>query len=146
MPLIRAGTPEDLPRIAAIQAAAPEAAQWRPEDYLHYDLRVCIEDGAVAGFAVARDTAPGECELLNLAVDENFRRRGIGKFLWESLLKSRSKTFETSGGVSVFLEVRESNTAARAFYKHLGFQEVSVRLKYYDYPSETAIVMKFHSC
>jgi len=146
MPLIRAGTREDLPRIAAIQANTPEAAQWRPEDYLQYDLRVCIEDGAVAGFAVARDTAPGECELLNLAVDQNFRRRGIGKFLLESLLKSSAKTSETRDDVCVFLEVRESNVAARAFYKRLGFQEVSVRPKYYDYPPESAIVMKFHSC
>ena len=146
MPLIRAAVAEDLPQIAAIQANAPEAAQWPPQDYLQYDLRVCIEDGAVAGFAVARDTAPGECELLNLAVDENFRRRGIGKFLLESLLESRTKMSETGGGVCVFLEVRESNASARAFYKWFGFQEVSVRPKYYDYSSESAIVMKFHSC
>jgi len=146
MPLIRAGTTEDLPHIAAIQAAAAEAAQWRLEDYLKYDLRVCIEDGAVVGFAVARDIASGECELLNLAVDQNFRRRGIGKFLLESLLKSRTKTSETGAGVCVFLEVRESNKIARAFYKQFGFHEVSMRSKYYDRPAESAIVMKFHSC
>jgi len=49
-------------------------------------------------------------------------------------------------GSQVFLEVRESNQAARIFYKSMGFQEVSTRREYYEFPSEAAIVMKFHSC
>jgi ribosomal-protein-alanine N-acetyltransferase len=46
----------------------------------------------------------------------------------------------------VFLEVRESNQAARIFYKSMGFQEVGIRKEYYQAPLEAAIVMKFHSC
>ena len=138
MSLIRPGAAADLADVAAIQAASPEAAQWPPEDYLGLDFRVCILDDRIAGFAVSRSTGPDERELLNLAVAPEFRRRGAGAGLVRSLV--------TGTAVSVFLEVRESNRAARVFYKTLGFQEVGVRPEYYASPPESAIVMKFHSC
>jgi ribosomal-protein-alanine N-acetyltransferase len=142
MALIRVGGVEDLAEILAIQKASPQAAQWDVADYLSYDLRVSVEAGAVAGFAVWRKTAQDECELLNLAVAPERRRGGVGRSLVESLVES----LETKQGVSVFLEVRESNHAARAFYESLGFQEVTIRYNYYDFPPESGIVMKFHSC
>lgn len=134
----RPGVAEDLAEIAAIQAASPEAAQWQPEDYLSFDFVVSIREDRIAGFAVSRVTSPGERELLNLAVAPEFRRRGIGAELVGSL--------QTEPGVCVFLEVRESNLGARAFYKYLGFQEVGMRYGYYPSPAESAIVLKFHSC
>lgn len=142
MPLIRPGTPDDLTEIRAIQAASPEASQWDPSDYLSYDLRVLIEDGRLIAFSVSRRTAPDELELLNLAVAPAFRRRGAARLLVESILESA----QTSVGVSVFLEVRESNLAARMLYKSLNFQEVNIRPEYYNQPLESGIVMKFHSC
>ena len=58
MPLIRPGRPEDLTEIRAIQATSPEASQWDPSDYLHYDLRVLVEEGRVIAFsAFAADGA-----------------------------------------------------------------------------------------
>jgi ribosomal-protein-alanine acetyltransferase len=142
MPLIRPGGPEDLTEIHTIQAASHEASQWNPSDYLHYDLRVLVEEGRVIAFSVSRQTAPDECELLNLAVAPAFRRRGAARRLVESVLES----CQTTPGISVFLEVRESNRAAREFYKSLNFQEVSMRQNYYHHPLESAIVMKFHPC
>jgi [ribosomal protein S18]-alanine N-acetyltransferase len=47
---------------------------------------------------------------------------------------------------TVFLEVRESNRAALELYKSSGFQAISRRPGYYEFPPEAAIVMKFHSC
>jgi len=138
MALTRPGTAADLAEVAAIQAACPDAAQWRAADYLGYDLRVCIRGDRIAGFAVSRVTDPGERELLNLAVAPEFRRLGVGAELVQALV--------TATGVCVFLEVRESNRAARLFYKAQGFQEVGVRPGYYESPPESAIVMKFHSC
>jgi ribosomal-protein-alanine N-acetyltransferase len=136
--VIRRGEPRDLAEVAVIQAASPEASQWDAADYLRYDFRVSVCGNRVAGFVVSRALAEGETEVLNLAVAPEFRRRGVARKLVESLLGE-------SPGV-VYLEVRESNRAARKFYNHLGFQEVSLRLGYYQAPPEAAIVMKFHSC
>jgi ribosomal-protein-alanine N-acetyltransferase len=135
---IRRGGPRDLAQVAVIQAASPEAAQWNAVDYLQYDFRVSVRGIRVAGFVVSRALAEGETELLNLAVAPGFRRQGVARKLVESLLAE-------SPGV-VYLEVRESNLAARKFYNHMGFQEVSSRTGYYQEPPEAAIVMKFHSC
>jgi ribosomal-protein-alanine N-acetyltransferase len=138
MALTRPGTAADLAEIAAIQANCPEAAQWRPADYLNCDLHVCVREDRIAGFAVSRVTGPGERELLNLAVAPEFRRHGVGAELVQPLV--------TTPGICVFLEVRESNQTARLFYKSQGFQQVGVRPGYYESPQESAIVMKFHSC
>jgi ribosomal-protein-alanine N-acetyltransferase len=138
MPVIRRAEVGDWKDIGAIQSASPEAAHWPVAQYMPYEFTVSIADGRVAGFLVWRRLAEGECELLNLAVAPAFRRRGIARELLKPLLNLRNN--------QVFLEVRESNRAARIFYKSIGFQEVSIRSQYYDSPSEAAIVMKFHSC
>jgi ribosomal-protein-alanine N-acetyltransferase len=135
---IRCGEPRDLPEVAAIQAESLEASAWAVDDYLQLNFLVACDENHIAGFLVARTVAPGERELLNLAVDRLHRRRGIGRALVKTLLA------EAPG--AVFLEVRESNRQARELYKSMGFQEVSLRKNYYDHPLEAAIVMKFHSC
>jgi ribosomal-protein-alanine N-acetyltransferase len=129
---IRDATAVDLPAIAAIQSASPEAAQWNPADYLAHRCRVAELDGSVAGFIVTRPTAPGENEILNLAVAPAYRRRGVARALLEA---------ELAASGAWRLEVRESNAAARALYRTLGFRESGHRKNYYCNPSETAIVL-----
>jgi ribosomal-protein-alanine N-acetyltransferase len=138
MLLIRRGEPRDLHEVAAIQAESPEASSWEVSGYLQLDFQVADQGGRIAGFLVARTVAPDERELLNLAVACSERRRGVARELVKAFL-------DASPG-AVFLEVRESNQAARDFYKSMGFHEVSLRRNYYQYPPEAAIVMKFHSC
>jgi ribosomal-protein-alanine N-acetyltransferase len=111
---------------------------WPPGDYLQYDLRVAERQRRVAGFLVARRTAEGEAEVLNLAVAPEFRRQGVARALMRAFLHG----FQGD----VFLEVRSSNLSALEFYKSLGFQELTLRTDYYERPPEAAIVMKFHSC
>jgi ribosomal-protein-alanine N-acetyltransferase len=135
---IRRGLEEDLAAVAAIQSASPEAAHWNATDYLAYDFWVAVDGRRIAGFLVSRPLGLGEGELLNLAVEPGFRRKGVGKALVQAFLG------EFPGGAC--LEVRESNVAALALYKSLGFKEVNRRPGYYDFPPEPAIVMKFHSC
>jgi [ribosomal protein S18]-alanine N-acetyltransferase len=138
MPGIRRGETRDLAEIEAIQAASPESARWDVTGYLQYDLRVEMSGNRVAGFLVARNVADGENELLNLAVDPEFRRQGVARRLLASLMADMRG--------EIFLEVRESNRAARNLYKSMDFKEVTRREKYYQFPAEAAIVMKFHSC
>jgi ribosomal-protein-alanine N-acetyltransferase len=134
---IRPAGPADLEAIAAIQAAALPGSRWRPADYLRYICSVAVFEGVVRGFLAVRDIA-GEREILNLAVEPAYRRRGIAAALLRGELRRCSGT--------CFLEVRESNQAARALYRNLGFQEIATRSGYYENPPEGAIVMRFFSC
>jgi ribosomal-protein-alanine N-acetyltransferase len=134
---IRAATGDDLAAIAAIQAASPEASQWDPASYLDYDCLVAIEHDRVAGFLVSRQTAPGEREILNVAVELSERRRGVARRLIAAELERARGQW--------FLEVRESNIAALNLYKACGFQEAGRRSSYYQNPAETGIVMKLIS-
>ncbi len=138
MRIVRRGEPGDLPAVLDIQQSSPEAARWNVADYPNYDFRVVCESGQVVGFLVARTVAPDEAELLNLAVAPEWRTKGVGYDLLITLLREQPGT--------LYLEVRESNTVARKFYKSMGFQEVSIRQGYYESPPDAAIVMKFHSC
>jgi ribosomal-protein-alanine acetyltransferase len=138
MPVIRPADEGDLEAVAAIQSAGTEASRWPVTEYMQYEFTVSMRDGTVAGFLVWRPLAEGECEVLNLAVAPEFRRQGVARQLLEPLLHR--------GGNTVFLEVRESNQAARNLYNSMGFQEVGRRKQYYESPPEDAIVMKFHSC
>ena len=90
---------------------------------------------AIVGFLVARGLG-AEWELENLVVEAAARRRGIGtKLLAELIVRARA-----AGGQSVFLEVRHSNSAARALYRSAGFSEAGRRRGYYANPIEDAVV------
>ena len=91
----------------------------------------------MVGFVVSRAVAEREWEILNLAVTPDFRRQGIGRHLLSDILKRNPGDF--------FLEVRESNRSARQFYERFGFKVVTIRLRYYSNPPDSAIVMKLHS-
>jgi len=133
---VRAARLADLVDIAAIQATSPEAAHWNPADYLNQDCRVCEVKGRVAGFLVTRQVAPGEHEILNLAVHPAERRNGIARRLLADALVE-AKTW--------FLEVRASNKAAILLYESAGFVSAGRRSGYYQEPAEEAIVMRLVS-
>lgn len=134
---VRQGSPEDLRRVAEIQAGCPEAACWEVADYLDYDFRVAVCGGTILAFSVARRVSAGESELLNLAVDPKYRRKGLASALLRDLLGRHPG--------ALFLEVRESNSAARSFYKRFSFEELALRSGYYREPEEAAVVMCFRS-
>ena len=138
---IRTATRDDVAAIAEIQGASPEASQWTPESYLDYDCVVAMVGGRVGGFLVSRTTAPGEREILNVAVEPSLRGGGIGRILLETGLATASGWW--------FLEVRESNTRAINLYKTLGFVVNGRRENYYQNAyseqAEAAIVMRVFS-
>jgi ribosomal protein S18 acetylase RimI-like enzyme len=134
---IRPANMNDLAHITAIQATALEASQWLPQDYLAFDCYLATFDGQVAGFIVSRRVADQEREILNVAVHPEFRRLRVGT----GLLEAECARWPGSH----FLEVRESNIAARRLYERLGFEMVGTRPGYYDNPPETGIVMRIFS-
>jgi len=98
---------------------------------------VATDAGVVAGYVIAQDAAD-EGEILNLAVATGRQRRGVGRALAERALAALADR----GVERVFLEVRQSNVAARALYSSLGFGEVGRRARYYRRPVEDAIVLR----
>jgi tRNA threonylcarbamoyl adenosine modification protein YeaZ/ribosomal-protein-alanine acetyltransferase len=78
-----------------------------------------------------------ELHINSLAVDENWRRRGVARYLLEGVLKEAA----AAGARSATLEVRRSNEAARTLYEGLGFHVDAVRRDYYQHPREDALIL-----
>ena len=78
-----------------------------------------------------------ELQLASVAVRPEFRGEGIG----ETLVREMIKQGVAAGAEEVWLDVRESNAAARRLYEKLGFREVYRRKHYYRRPKEDALVM-----
>ena len=99
---------------------------------------VCENGNTLKGY-IGMWISADEAEITNVAVDKDYRRIGVGRGLIEKL---KEKGIE-KGVRSFFLEVRESNDAARSLYKKCGFKEVGLRKDFYTRPNEDAILMKF---
>ena len=95
------------------------------------------EDKEVVG-AVFMSVIASECELQNIVVSQKNKRQGIG----ERLLKEALRFSAERGAEVLYLEVRDSNNAARALYEKLGFHTVGRRKEYYKTPTEDAVLMK----
>jgi len=92
----------------------------------------------LAGYLLAR-TIAGEGEVLTLGVHPDYRRAGLGR----ALLAAGIARMVEAGARVVFLEVRESNRAARALYESAGFRPAGVRPHYYRRPRENALVLRW---
>ncbi len=139
---IRRYQPGDSEAVFEICRHSPEAAQWTKETYgqAHSSGQVLLIaelNGQICGFLVAR-IAGDEAEILNAAVDTAHRRQGVGT----ALLKAAVTTAQARDAKNVYLEVRESNSAAISFYSEHGFQKIAERRQYYSSPTENAVVMK----
>jgi ribosomal-protein-alanine N-acetyltransferase len=87
---------------------------------------VLLEGEAVRGvcsFALAAD----ECEIINLAVEKDSRRKGYGA----KLLKAVFKEARAKGAEKAFLEVAEDNAAAISLYENNGFTPAGGRKNFY---------------
>jgi len=102
-------------------------------------LRCVPDSGQVVGVCVAM-SGVDEMHLLNVAVDRTWQGRGLGRALLSALYRECLQR----RAPLVWLEVRPSNTPARALYEREGFEQVGLRKGYY--PSETgredAVVMR----
>ncbi|MBO5313210.1 MAG: ribosomal protein S18-alanine N-acetyltransferase [Clostridia bacterium] len=78
-----------------------------------------------------------ECQIINVAVREEYRGRGIGSRLLENLLTE----LKGRGVIKVLLEVRESNLSAIGLYKKHGFSPVGISKNHFSMPRENAILM-----
>lgn len=158
--LIRLAILADLPSIMELERACDSAAHWTEQQYrqafsngdverlvlvadtpLHSLSQSTIPDAGsnTFGFLVAQHLA-AEWELENLVVAPSSRRQGLGEQLLHALLATARETKSEC----VFLEVRESNSAARSLYEKTGFEQTGSRKAYYKNPSEDAVLYKLN--
>ena len=140
---IRAFRPSDAKSISEILRDSTEAAQWPSESYAKLAASpggvflVCETSAHLVGFLAARQVAD-EAEILNIAVNRDFRRKGVAS----ALLIAALDKFRSSTITRVFLELRESNQPARALYERHGFVPSGTRNSYYRDPTEDALCMR----
>ena len=138
---VRTATREDLKYIESLEGLS-FSEPWSYESLLaHLDsplslMMVAEEDGERLGYVYGA-VIPPESELYRIAVDRFARRRGAGLKLLEKFLQESME----KGGKTTYLEVRESNEAARRLYERAGFALVGIRKNYYRSPLENAAVL-----
>ncbi|MGA9721346.1 MAG: ribosomal protein S18-alanine N-acetyltransferase [Candidatus Binatus sp.] len=140
---IRDATVRDLPRIIEIERLAFPApwtlASFQRELTLPFSrimVALPADSNLIAGF-LGRWLIADECHVLNIAVDPDSRRLGIGAvMLREAITEAKS-----AGANVVTLEVRRSNLPARQLYRKFEFEERRLRRHYYG-PGEDAIIME----
>ena len=99
-------------------------------------LAAIDKDDKVAGY-ISLLNVVGEGQILNVAVREAYRRRGIAQTLVSEAMRQASAGFSDT---EFTLEVRKSNMGARALYEKLGFICEGIRPGYYSDPVEDACI------
>ena len=100
-----------------------------------FGVVACADGHAVAYGGMTHVLDEGS--VTNIATHPDYRRQGLGEAVTRRMLAEA----QARGLSAVFLEVRESNTAARLLYEKLGFHVCGVRKNFYRKPTESALQM-----
>ncbi|MEO7235219.1 MAG: ribosomal protein S18-alanine N-acetyltransferase [Lapillicoccus sp.] len=150
MSTLREMTWRDIPRLAELEAelfaddAWSEATWWaelagRPRrEYVVLEGHEAAGiGGGIEGYAGV-DHGGEVADIMTVAVAPARRGRGDGDRLVDTLLeRARDR-----GAGAAILEVRADNPAARGLYRRHGFEEISVRRRYYQPGDVDAVVMR----
>lgn len=134
-------TADDADAVAEIEIKS-FSMPWKREDFFREANRDFAEyivgefDEKIVAYAGAWISF-NEAEVMNVAVDENFRGLGIGKKIFAELIR----VCKIRGATAITLEVRPSNSAAIKLYENFGLKSVGRRKNYYDNPTEDALIM-----
>ena len=140
--VLRRATSADLPDVVALERACysdpwPASAFASLPDNDRVFFGVARVERHLMGYVVAWYVMD-EGELANLAVAPDDRGQGIGRTLLDAMLADAA----SRGTAQVYLEVRDSNAAARQLYASRGFEEVGRRKQYYRSPTEDALILR----
>ena len=133
----------DLPKVREIERRCFEYP-WNETDFEQcLRQRSCIGMVAeraqvVAGFMVYKVRCR-RIQLVNLGVQPEYHRRGVGRELIEKLIGK----LKNQGRTEIYCEVRERNLAAQLFLRSLGFRVSRIERQYYDAINEDCYVFKY---
>nr|WP_294493288.1 tRNA (adenosine(37)-N6)-threonylcarbamoyltransferase complex dimerization subunit type 1 TsaB [uncultured Mediterraneibacter sp.] len=106
---------------------------------LEQEKTICLlaeKAGRTAGYLLAY-TAADEAEIARVAVVKELQRQGVAR----ALLAELESICRTGGIRKILLDVRCSNSSARALYERAGYREDGIRQRFYENPQEDAILM-----
>lgn len=142
---IRPMEAKDLKQVTAIERET-FSVPWSEKAFadsmdLPYTLYLVAEtpEGRIAGYCGLYQVF-SEGEITNVAVAFAQRRHGVAETMLTRLLEQGKQM----GIESFFLEVRQSNLAARRLYEKLGFSGNGIRKNFYEKPREDAVIMWKH--
>jgi ribosomal-protein-alanine N-acetyltransferase len=133
----------DMPEVLATEGESFEFP-WLEEDFIRsLRQRNCIgmvaeHEDRVVGFMIY-ELHKNRIHVLNFAVADEYRRRGVGSQMVAKLISKLSVQRRSR----ILLEVRETNLAAQLFFRENGFRAVSVLRSYYADTPEDAYLMQF---
>ena len=132
----------DMAEVLAIEGQCFEFP-WSEEDFIRcLRQRNCIgmvaeHNERVVGFMIY-ELHKSRLHILNFAVHEHHRRRGIGS----QMVKKLSGKLSPQRRSRIMLEIRETNLPAQLFFRALGFRAISVLRGFYDDTPEDAYLMQ----
>ena len=149
---VRRGVPADVDGMASIERVS-FSDPWSAETLSaacalrHMRVLVAEESGraegggglapVLVGYVLALVMAD-EGEIADVAVAPRARGRGVARALLDQIIAD----MVAEGVRALYLEVRESNAAARALYRSLEFEQVGRRRGYYQHPNEDALLLR----
>ena len=100
---------------------------------------IAEDDGEVIAYAGAfLPSVGGDGDIMTIAVNPKYRRKGIATYLIAEL----EKWAKSRGGDSMLLEVNIKNESAIALYSKLGYEKLNIRKNYYGYGKDAQIMKR----
>lgn len=139
--MIRSMQAADLVQVSLLEQQVqthPWSLQQFQQSVENYACTVLEHADQIIGFCILQCVLD-EANLLLMAIDPKYQGQGFG-----AQLLSQSIARLNNEPVQIFLEVRESNTAALRLYEKLDFHQIDIRKNYYPCVSggrENAVIM-----
>ena len=128
----------DKNQLDKLQISCLEKLEHQDFDYILQNNNCIVVKGEFDGKIICFISASisiDESDILQVCVDEKYRRKGFAK----ELLTSFENIMKKKGVKDLFLEVNENNIPAISLYQKMNFSQISIRKKYYG--ENSAIVM-----
>ncbi len=147
---IRPAREQDVAEVILMERNSATAPHWSPAEYaallnpggtVRRGMFVVDQGIGLGGFSVGSvvGRAPeAEAELESVVVLDSLRRQGLGSALCRAVMEWAQR----EGAAAISLEVRATSPWALRLYGGLGFVATGRRPRYYENPTDDAIVMR----